>query len=222
MEKYVSISTDPVKSENLKEDVLEYAKLVLDSGADFLHCDVMDGKFVEQKTYDESVVEHVNKNCLIPLDVHLMTVHPEKLILKYKEAGANILTIHFEAFRCNLKLKKTLKKIRKLKMLSSLSIKPKTNVSQIEKFLPLCDVVLVMSVEPGKSGQKFLESAYEKIEQLNQIRKEKNLNFKIEVDGGINSEISKKIIEKGADIIVSGNYVFKSENKKISINNLKN
>lgn len=221
MEKYVSISTDPVKSENLKEDVLEYAKLVLDSGADFLHCDVMDGKFVEQKTYDESVVEYVNKNCLIPLDVHLMTVRPEKLILKYKEAGANILTIHFEAFNCNLKLKKTLKKIRKLKMLSSLSIKPKTSVSQIEKFLPLCDVVLIMSVEPGMSGQKFLESAYEKIEQLNQIRKQKNLNFKIEVDGGINAEISKKIIEKGADIIVSGNYVFKSENKKISINKLK-
>lgn len=222
MEKYVSVSTDPVKSDNLCESVLNYAKEVLNCGADFLHCDVMDGKFVPQTTYDEKVVEYVNKNCLIPLDVHLMTVRPEKLILKYKNAGANILTIHFEAFKCPLKLKKTLKKIRKLKMLSSLSIKPQTTVKQIEKFLPFCDVVLVMSVEPGKSGQKFLESAYEKIEQLNQIREQKNYKFKIEVDGGINEEIAKKIIEKGAEIIVSGNYVFKSENKKISINNLKN
>ena len=158
---YVAVSTDPVKSENQCESVLGYAREVLNAGADFLHCDVMDGKFVPQKTIDEKVVGFVNSNCLIPLDVHLMTVNPQRTILKYKKAGANILTVHYEAFKCKLKLKAALKKIRKLKMLSGLSIKPQTEVSEIENLLPLCDVILVMSVEPGKSGQKFLESANE-------------------------------------------------------------
>lgn len=218
---YVAVSTDPVKSENQCESVLGYAREVLNAGADFLHCDVMDGKFVPQKTIDEKVVGFVNSNCLIPLDVHLMTVNPQRTILKYKKAGANILTVHYEAFKCKLKLKAALKKIRKLKMLSGLSIKPQTEVSKIENLLPLCNIVLVMSVEPGKSGQKFLESAIKKIEQLNLIRKQKNLNFKIEVDGGINSEIAQKIAKKGADIIVSGSYVFNAENKKDAINSLK-
>lgn len=218
---YVAVSTDPVKSENQCESVLGYAREVLNAGADFLHCDVMDGKFVPQKTIDERVVEFVNSNCLIPLDVHLMTVNPQRTILKYKRAGANILTVHYEAFKCKLKLKSALKKIRKLKMLSGLSIKPQTEVSEIENLLPLCDVILVMSVEPGKSGQKFLESAIKKIEQLNLIRKQKNLNFKIEVDGGINAEIAKKIASKGADIIVNGSYIFNAENKKEAINSLK-
>ncbi len=218
---YVSVSTDPVKGENQCESVLNYAKEVMSAGADFLHCDVMDGKFVPQKTIDERVVEFVNSNCLIPLDVHLMTANPQRTILKYKKAGANILTVHYEAFKCKLKLKVALKKIRKLKMLSGLSIKPQTEVSEIENLLPLCDLVLVMSVEPGKSGQKFLENAIKKIEQLNLIRKQKNLNFKIEVDGGINAEIAKKIASKGADIIVSGSYIFNAENKKEAINSLK-
>ena len=162
-----------------------------------------------------------NKNILIGITGGIAAYKICTLIRLYKKAGANILTVHFEAFKCKLKLKAALKKIRKLKMLSGLSIKPQTEVSEIENLLPLCDLVLVMSVEPGKSGQKFLESAIKKIEQLNLIREQKNLNFKIEVDGGINAEIAKKIASKGADIIVSGSYIFNAENKKEAINSLK-
>lgn len=220
-EKYVSISTDPVAKES-EEKIVDYAKKVLSSGADFLHCDIMDGKFVERKTFDEKIVEKINKNCLIPLDVHLMVEKPEKQIERYKKAGANFLTVHFESFKNEKKLINCLKLIREKEMLSGVSFKPETSVLEIQKVLPFCDIVLVMSVEPGKSGQEFLKETFQKIKELNSIKKQLKLNFKIEVDGGINPEISKKLFEKGADIIVSGNYFKKEKNKKNAIKLLKN
>lgn len=220
-EKYVSISTDPVAKES-EEKIVDYAKKVLSSGADFLHCDIMDGKFVERKTFDEKIVEKINRNCLIPLDVHLMVEKPEKQIERYKKAGANFLTVHFESFKNEKKLINCLKLIREKEMLSGVSFKPETSVLEIQKVLPFCDIVLVMSVEPGKSGQEFLKETFQKIKELNSIKKQLKLNFKIEVDGGINPEISKKLFEKGADIIVSGNYFKKEKNKKNAIKLLKN
>ena len=202
---------------NLEKEVRELDE----GGIDSFHIDIMDGRYVPNFAMSLNDMAFIAGATKKPLDVHLMTANPQRTILKYKKAGANILTVHFEAFKCKLKLKAALKKIRKLKMLSGLSIKPQTEVSEIENLLPLCDLVLVMSVEPGKSGQKFLKNANEKIEQLNLIREQKNLNFKIEVDGGINAEIAKKIASKGADIIVSGSYIFNAENKKEAINSLK-
>lgn len=219
--KYVSVSTDPIKN-NLEKNVVAYAKEVAASGADFLHCDIMDGKFVKQKTFDEKIVEKINKNCLIFLDVHLMIEKPWKFIKNYAKNGANLITIHYEAFKNKFFLKKCLKKIKKLNVLAGLSINPKTQVCEIKKFLKFCDFVLIMSVEPGLSGQKFLQSSTQKICQLNQIRNEKKLNFKIEVDGGINPENSKQLFSLGTDVVVSGSYVFSSENRKNAINSLKN
>lgn len=224
---YISISTDPVCGKNLTENLISHAKEVERSGADFLHCDIMDGKFVEQRTYGASELFEIDQNSVIPLDVHLMTEKPWKKILDYKSAGANFLTLHFEAFkRKNGKLKKrlllkTIKKVKEKNMLFGLSIKPKTEISEIQAFFDKLDLILIMSVEPGKSGQSFIASSFQKVEKLAKLREENGCNFKISVDGGIVPEISKKLISLGADIVVSGSYYFKSEDKAGAVKNLR-
>ncbi len=220
---FVSPSTDPIssKSKNFEEKIVNYAKVLLEAGADFLHCDVMDGDFVKNTTYDYEIVKKINENCLIPLDVHLMITNPAPEIEQYVKAGANFITIHYEAFESEDELESVLKVIRLNKLLAGISFKPKTSVKLIEKFLPLCDIVMVMSVEPGMSGKKFIPESYKKIEELNKIRTEKKLKFMIEADGGINPEIAQEIKKLGVDIIVSGNYIFKSKDKKQAIMSLR-
>lgn len=214
---FVSVSTDPVKD---YQAVVDYAK-EMQGIADFLHCDVMDGEFVERTTYDAQLVSNINQNSLIALDVHLMCDEPFLQIDDYLEAGANIITVHYEAFKNKDKIIEAIKKIKKHDALAGISIKPATQVKEIKLFLHDVDVVLVMSVEPGLSGQKFMTDSLEKIKELDRIRKENNFRFKIEVDGGVNNINAKEIVEAGGDMLVSGSFIFKADDKKSAIESLK-
>ena len=215
---YVSVSLDPVKEYS---KIIEYAK-EFQGYADMLHCDIMDGKFVQRKTFDENLVNNINQNCLTMLDVHLMCDEPLKMIDSYIKAGANIITVHYESFEDKNDIVDAFKKIRKGNALVGLSLKPNTPVKDIKMFLHDVDVVLVMSVEPGLSGQKFMDSSLDKITQLADIRKQNNFNYKIEVDGGIDNLTAKDCINAGVDILVSGSYIYNSKDYKEAINILKN
>lgn len=214
---YVSVSTDPVKDHS---KMVGYAKN-LQGKADMLHCDIMDGEFVKAKTYDSALLNQINQNSMIMLDVHLMCSEPLDQVEDYLDAGANILTVHYEAFKNKEDIIKANKLIHKRDALAGISISPATPVSDIKMFVHDFDVVLVMSVVPGASGQSFMEESLGKIEELDKLRRENNYRFKIEVDGGINGENVQKVIDAGADIIVSGSYVFKSENRKKAIESLR-
>ena len=216
-EVYVSVSTDPVKE---YQGVLEYAKK-LQGHADFLHCDVMDGKFVERMTYDAGLVNNINQNSLIALDVHLMCEEPLLSINSYLQAGANIITVHYEAFKNKNDIVHAINEIKKGGALAGISFKPSTKIKEFKIFLHNIDVVLVMSVEPGLSGQKFMPEALKSIRELDRIRRENNYNFKIEVDGGVNGSNASQIIEAGADMLVSGSFIYKADNKIKAIKQLK-
>lgn len=212
----IAVSIEPAK-----KDPVNYVKAI-EKEIDFVHCDIMDGLFVENKCLDENVVKLINDNSLVPLDVHLMTVKPNKLIKTYAKAGANIITVHYEAFNNVSQLKKCLKYINELNILAGISIKPETPIKSIEKILPYVDIVLVMSVEPGKSGQSFLENSVGRIKTLSQLRLKNGYHYLIEVDGGINADNSHIILSNGADIIVSGSYIFNAKDYQKAISDLLN
>ncbi len=214
---YVSVSTDPIKN---SKEIIDYAK-EMQNKADMLHCDIMDGEFVEKTTYGASFVKTLNLNTTLMLDVHLMVANPATQINDYIKAGANIVTVHYEAIEDKEKLSNILKEIRAKNALAGISIKPKTAFKDIKMFLYNVDLVLVMSVEPGLSGQKFMPEILDKVKELDRFRNENNLNFKIEIDGGVNNLNAKQIVEAGADILVSGSYVYNSENRKEAIDSLK-
>ena len=215
---YVSVSTDPIEE---YQEILEYAKK-MQGNADFLHCDVMDGKFVENTTYDAQLVYNINQNSLIALDVHLMVRERARQIEDYIKAGANIITVHYEAFEDKNKIVEVIKKLKANNVLAGLSIKPETPIKDIKMYIHELDVILVMSVEPGASGQKFMPESLDKIRQLDLLRRENNYNYKIEVDGGVNDTNAKALIESGVDILDSGSYVYKSPNQLKAIENLRN
>ena len=215
---YVSVSTDPVEA---YQDIIEYAKS-LQYDADFLHCDIMDGTFVPKYTYDYALVKNINANTVLPLDVHLMVNEPKKDLESYVKAGANIITLHYEAFEQKNDLIDALNFIKQNECLAGISLKPGTDFKSIKPYCYNVDVVLVMSVEPGLSGQKFLSDSLKKIKEIDQFRKENDLSFKIEVDGGVNLENAKKLVDAGVDILVSGSCVFKSNDRKNTILKLKN
>jgi len=210
----IAPSTDP--AENLDE-LLKYAE-ELEPLAHFLHVDVMDGKFVEKTTLNSKDVEVLNSNTSLMLDVHLMAENPD--VKSYILAGANIVTVHYEAFEDKKNLISTLKEIRSLGALAGLSLKPKTDILDIVPYLSLIDIVLVMSVEPGKSGQKFINETIKKVVDLRNYINDDPIQ--IEVDGGINPQVAKKLIMAGANILVSGNYIYSSKNRKEAINSLIN
>lgn len=207
----ISPSSNPEKEENL----IDYVKQMQSLGADFMHMDVMDGNFVQNKCLNASLVNNVNKNTVISLDVHLMVDNPKEHILNYINAGANIITIHYESYKNITDLLEDINTIRTTNhTLVGISLKPNTDISVISKILKLFDLVLIMSVEPGKSGQKFMDSVIPKIKALKQQIVENNLNTLIEVDGGVNMDNAKQIVDAGADILVMGNAIYNATNKK--------
>ena len=190
-------------------------KRLEEGGADMIHVDVMDGHFVPNLTIGPPVIKALRKHCSLKFDVHLMISPVHKYIEAYADAGADIITIHPEATQ---NLGESIKKIKDLKKRVGVSLNPESKIELITEFLDQIDLVLIMSVNPGFGGQKFMPEVLDKIKQLKKIQQEKNLNFDIEIDGGINFENCKIAIDAGANILVSGTTVFKSNDGDIKKN----
>lgn len=212
-DKIVSVSIDPVPDREL----LSYIKELQEYRVDYIHCDVMDGNFVSKVTYDNKYVDTLNRKTIIPLDVHLMIEHPERHIDKYLDAGANILTVHYEAYTTRKDLVKDLDHIRERGALAGVAICPGTEINNVVDFLNHVDVILLMGVIPGKSGQEFIDNVYLKIRMLDSIRKQFNFKFILAVDGGITKEVAAEIKRLGADMVVSGTYIYEAEQRKRAI-----
>ena len=190
-------------------------KRLEDGGADMIHVDVMDGHFVPNLTIGPPVIEALKKNSSMLFDVHLMISPVHKYIEAYSKAGADIITIHPETTN---DLKSSILKIKEFKKKVGISLNPETKIDVILDYLDQIDLVLIMSVNPGFGGQKFMPKVLNKIKELKKIQKQRNIDFDIEIDGGINFENSKIAIEAGANILVSGTTIFKSNNGDIKKN----
>lgn len=189
------------------------------NGADLIHCDVMDGVFVNNITFGIKMVEDIRKHTALPLDCHLMIVNPEKYVERFAKAGADIITVHYEA--CQDNLKEVLTLIKQAGAKCGAVINPDTPVEKIADVLPLCDMVLVMSVFPGFGGQKFIPEALDKLRQLRQMIDESGKEIDLQIDGGVTAENVAEIKAAGANVIVAGSAVFKAENRKEMIAKLK-
>ena len=188
------------------------------SEADWLHLDIMDGVFVPNISFGQPVVKHIKKLAKKPLDVHLMIVNPDRYFEDFKACGADILSVHYEA--CT-HLNRSLSRIRELGMKSGVVLNPHTSVGLLEDIVEMCDVVMLMSVNPGFGGQKFIENTYERIVRLKELIDKKNPNCLIEIDGGVNTQNAVRLFECGADVLVAGSAVFASENPMETISRLK-
>lgn len=214
MNKMISPSLLSADFGNLQRDV----EMLNNSDCDWLHVDVMDGVFVPNISFGQPVVKHIKKYAQKPLDVHLMIVDPGRYIDDFKSAGADILTVHYEA--CT-HLDRTLNAIRGAGMKCGVVLNPGTAVCLLEDTVQLCDVVLLMSVNPGFGGQKFIENTYNKVRQLRELCDRKNPECLIEVDGGVTTDNAAQLFAAGADVLVAGSAVFKSPDPQETIRQLK-
>ena len=189
------------------------------SQADYIHVDIMDGVFVPNISFGIPVTEAIHSHALKPLDVHLMIVNPDHYLEAFRNAGAEIISVHYEA--C-VHLHRTLQAIHALGAKAGVAINPHTPVALLEDILCDTDVVCVMSVNPGFGGQKFIENTYAKVSKLKELILKKGSLAQIEIDGGVNLANAPKLMEAGADILVAGNFVFSSSDPKLTINELKN
>lgn len=187
-------------------------------GGDMVHCDVMDGVYVKNLTFGMPMISAIRKITELPLDVHLMITKPERYIKDFICSGANIVTFHPETSEDPLE---TLKLIKSMGVKGGIVFNPDVDINKYKHLFPYCDMILIMSVYAGLGGQKFIESSIEKIKKTKVVLKEMDLDIPIQVDGGINEENSSRVIEAGASVLVAGSSIFKSNNPKLTIENLR-
>ncbi|HJZ40405.1 MAG TPA: ribulose-phosphate 3-epimerase [Bacteroidales bacterium] len=200
---------------NLQHDI----ELINSSDADFFHLDIMDGVFVPNISFGIPVVKAVKRIASKPLDVHLMIVEPERYLHKFRDAGADMLTVHVEACR---HLHRTIQEIRELGMKAGVTLNPHTPASSLEEIIPFVDMVLIMSVNPGFGGQQFIETSYEKIRKIKSLIQASGSYALIEADGGIDLGNAARLYEAGVDILVAGTAIFKAIDPVAAIHALKN
>ena len=199
---------------NLQRDI----EMINNSEADWFHIDIMDGVFVPNISFGMPILEAITKHAKKTIDVHLMIVYPDKYIKTFAALGSNILTVHYEA--CS-HLHRTLQAIKAEGMKAGVALNPHTNIDLLEDVINDIDMVCIMSVNPGFGGQSFIENTYSKIEKLKALITRKNASTLIEIDGGVTDKNATQLVKAGADVLVAGNFVFKTENPTQTISNLK-